>query len=328
MNSQSSTKRLLMLPALLPVHREWARRLRDKFPHELDVIEVETDHEVQSLMSTADAACGTLTPELLAQADRLRWLHSPLAAPPAGYFSPELIAHPLTVTNVRGIFNDHISAHILSFVLAFARALHHYVPLQQQRVWQQLPRYEGTVHLPEAVALIVGVGGIGAETARLLSAFSVECIGVDPQRTEPPEGMKQIHSVDALDELLPRADFVIVTVPHTPQTERMFNRERFGRMKRGAFFINIGRGATTSLDDLLVALREGQLGGAGLDVFEQEPLPPEHPLWVQPGVFITPHVALWGPYYNERRYQILEENCRRFLDGRPLLNVVNKALWY
>ena len=184
------------------------------------------------------------------------------------------------------------------------------------------------MHLPEAVALIVGVGGIGAETARLLSAFGVDCIGVDPQRTAPPEGMRKIHPVAALDDLLPVADFVIVTVPHTPETERMFNRDRFARMKRGAFFINIGRGATTSLDDLLAALQAGQLGGAGLDVFEQEPLPPEHPLWTQPGVFITPHVALWGPYYNERRYGILEENCRRFLDGRPLSNVVNKALWY
>lgn len=328
MNKQFSPKRLLMMAPLLPVHREWAQRLRQKFQHELEVIEIESESDAQTLMSTADAACGTLTPDLLARAERLRWLHSPLAAPPAGYFSPELIQHPLTVTNVRGIFNDHISAHILSFVLAFARALHRYIPQQQQHLWQQLPRYEGTVHLPEAVALIVGVGGIGAETARLLSAFGVECIGVDPQRTEPPEGMKRLHSVDALDELLPVADFVIATVPHTPQTERMFNRERFGRMKRGAFFINIGRGATTSLDDLLAALLAGQLGGAGLDVFEQEPLPPEHPLWAQPGVLITPHVALWGPYYNERRYKILEENCRRFLDGRSLCNVVNKALWY
>ncbi|OJY01189.1 MAG: hydroxyacid dehydrogenase [Rhizobiales bacterium 62-17] len=317
-----------MMAPLLPIHREWAQRLREKFQDELDVVEIESDQDADALIGGADAACGTVTPELLARADRLRWLHSPMAAPPAGYFSTELVQHPVTVTNVRGIFNDHISAHILSFVLAFARALHHYVPQQQQRVWQQLPRYEGTVHLPEAVALIVGVGGIGAETARLLSAFGVDCIGVDPQRTAPPEGMRKIHPVAALDDLLPVADFVIVTVPHTPETERMFNRDRFARMKRGAFFINIGRGATTSLDDLLAALQAGQLGGAGLDVFEQEPLPPEHPLWTQPGVFITPHVALWGPYYNERRYGILEENCRRFLDGRPLSNVVNKALWY
>lgn len=99
-------------------------------------------------------------------------------------------------------------------------------------------------------------------------------------------------------------------------------------MKRGAFFINIGRGMTTRLDDLLAALQAREVGGAGLDVFEQEPLPAGHPQWSQPGVFITPHVAMWGPYYNERRYAILHDNCQRFLAGQELANRVDKALWY
>jgi phosphoglycerate dehydrogenase-like enzyme len=140
--------------------------------------------------------------------------------------------------------------------------------------------------------------------------------------------MAELHPAQALDGLLPRADFVIVTVPHTPETEGLFDRARLQRMKRGAFFINIGRGMTTRLDDLLAALQAGEVGGAGLDVFEQEPLPAGHPLWTQPGVFITPHVAMWGPYYNERRYEILRDNCERFLAGQALVNRVDKALWY
>lgn len=319
--------RLLLLPPQLPATRDWAQRLSTAYP-ELEVVVAESDAEAAAAISQADAAVGTLTPALLAEAGRLRWLHSPLAAPPAGYFFPELTAHPLTVTNVRGIFNDHIGAHILSFVLAFARALHRYIPQQQRSEWKQPPRYEGTVYLPEATALIVGVGGIGAETARLLSAFGVTVIGTDALRTEAPEGMAAIHPPEQLDALLPQADFVIVTVPHTPATEGLFDRQRFQRMKRGAFFINIGRGMTTRLDDLVEALESGQVGGAGLDVFEQEPLPASHPLWTQPGVLITPHVAMWGPYYNERRYAVLSDNCARFLARQPLMNVVDKANWF
>ncbi|MCW5668399.1 MAG: D-2-hydroxyacid dehydrogenase [Hydrogenophaga sp.] len=318
---------LLMLPPQIPATREWAQRLATALPG-LAIVVAETEGEALAAIGQADAAVGTLSPALLAAAPRLRWLHSPLAAPPTGYFFPELVSHPLTVTNVRGIFNDHISAHIMSFVLAFSRALHRFIPQQQRGEWRQPPRYEGTVYLPEATALIVGVGGIGAETARLLAAFGVHVIGTDAQRTAPPEGMAELHPAQALDELLPRADFVIVTVPHTPETQGLFDRARLQRMKRGAFFINIGRGMTTRLDDLLAALQAGELGGAGLDVFEQEPLPAGHPLWTQPGVFITPHVAMWGPYYNERRYAILCDNCERFLAGRELANRVDKALWY
>jgi phosphoglycerate dehydrogenase-like enzyme len=318
---------LLMLPPQIPATRDWARRLGAALP-DLKIVVAETDGEALAAVGQADAAVGTLTPALLAAAPRLRWLHSPLAAPPTGYFFPELVSHSLTVTNVRGIFNDHISAHIMSFVLAFSRALHRFIPQQQRGEWRQPPRYEGTVYLPEATALIVGVGGIGAETARLLAAFGVHVIGTDAQRTAPPEGMAELHPAQALDALLPRADFVIVTVPHTPETEGLFDRARLQRMKRGAFFINIGRGMTTRLDDLLAALQAGEVGGAGLDVFEQEPLPAGHPLWTQPGVFITPHVAMWGPYYNERRYEILRDNCERFLAGQALVNRVDKALWY
>jgi phosphoglycerate dehydrogenase-like enzyme len=184
------------------------------------------------------------------------------------------------------------------------------------------------VHLPEATALVVGVGGIGAEAARLAAAFGMRVIGVDPRRRDAPPGMAEIHPAEALDAQLPRADFVILTVPHTPETEGFMNRSRFRRMKRSAFFINIGRGMTTRLDDLVAALRAGEIAGAGLDVFEQEPLPAGHPLWTLPNVLITPHSAGYGPYLDERRFEILLDNCRRFLAGEPLRNIVDKARWF
>jgi phosphoglycerate dehydrogenase-like enzyme len=191
-----------------------------------------------------------------------------------------------------------------------------------------MPRDTGTVHLPEAIALVVGVGGIGAEVARLASTFGMRVIGVDERRPAPPPGVAELHRAAALDALLPQADFVILTVPHTPETEGFMNRARFQRMKRGAFFINIGRGRTTRLDDLVAALRAGEIAGAALDVFEQEPLPAEHPLWTMPGVLITPHTAGYGPYLDERRYEVLADNCRRFLAGQALRNIVDKSRWF
>ena len=318
---------LLMFPPQTAKTREWAKRIAAELPR-LRVVVAEDEATAASAVTDAEAAFGVIPPALLAKAGRLRWLQAPQAAPPAGYYYPELIKHPVVVTNFREIYNDHIAAHIMAFVLAFARGLHDYLPRQAQREWKREPLDTGVVHLPEATMLIVGVGGIGAETARLAAAFGMRVIGVDARRRQAPPGVAELHPPDALDSLLPRADFVVLTVPHTPATEGFMNRARFSRMKRSAFFINIGRGKTTRLDDLVAALRAGELAGAGLDVFEQEPLPSDDPLWTMPGVLITPHTAGFGPYLDERRFEILLENCRHFLAGEPLRNVVDKSAWF
>ena len=318
---------LLMLPPQAPKTREWATRLAAALP-DLSVVVAEDPDHAARVIDSAEAAFGTIAPALLRQATRLRWLQAPQAAPPAGYYYPELIAHPAVVTNFREIYNDHIGAHIMAFVLAFARGLDRYLPQQLRKEWRPAPLDTGVIHLPGAIALVVGVGGIGAEAARLAAAFGIRVIGVDGRRAEAPAGVVELHRPEALDSLLPRADFVILTVPHTPATEGFMNRARFRRMKPTAFFINIGRGMTTRLDDLVEALRAGEIAGAGLDVFEQEPLPAEHPLWTMPGVLITPHTAGHGPFLDDRRFEIFLDNGRRFLAGQPLRNVVDKSSWF
>jgi phosphoglycerate dehydrogenase-like enzyme len=151
---------------------------------------------------------------------------------------------------------------------------------------------------------------------------------MDARRTEAPASVKELRPPSGLYALLPQADFVVMTVPHTPQTRGMMAASEFRLMKRTAFLINIGRGACVVLDDLMEALRAGKIAGAGLDVYAIEPLPAEHPLWTMPGVLLTPHIAGVGPSLQERRTEILIENCRRFNVGRPLLNVVDKAHWF
>ena len=317
----------LMLPPQTDITRNWGKRLATELP-DARVVVAENEAAAEQVIGQAEAAFGVMPAPLLAKAGRLRWLQSPQAAPPAGYYHATLIAHPVIVTNMREIYNDHIGAHIMAFVLAFARDFQTYIPQQLRREWKPRRLDAGVVHLPEATALIVGVGGIGAEAARLAAAFGMRVITTDARRTTPPEGVAELHRPEALDDLLSRADFVILTVPHTPATEGFMNRARFRRMKPSAFFINIGRGRTTRLDDLVAALKAGELAGAGLDVFETEPLPADHPLWTMPNVLITPHTAGFGPYLDERRFEIILDNCRAFEAGQPLRNVVDKANWF
>jgi phosphoglycerate dehydrogenase-like enzyme len=314
----------------LPPHSERVMAMADEVATavpEATVVTPESEAEAEREIVDADAAFGTISPRVLSKATKLRWLQAPAAAPAAGYYHQELVDHPVVVTNLRGIFNDRIAPHILTYVLMFARGFHAYVRSQARKEWRPLTNAD-VIHLPESTALIVGVGEIGAEAARLCSQFGIRVIGVDARRERAPEGVAELHRPEALDALLPRADFVILTVPHTPETEGFFGAAKFKRMKKSAYFINIGRGKTTRLDDLDAALRAGTIAGAGLDVYEIEPLPADHPLWDAPNTILTPHSADRGPHLDERRLAVTVENARRFAAGEPLKNVVDKARWF
>ncbi len=180
----------LMLGPHTETTRDWGRRLAKEVA-EARVVVAETDAAAREAIAEADAAYGVLPASLLANAARLRWLQSPQAAPPAGYYYPELIAHPAVVTNMREIYNDHIGAHIMAFVLAFARDFQTYIPLQLRREWKPKPLDTGIVPLPGATALIVGAGGIGAEAARLAAAFGMRVIATDARRAEAPPGRRR-----------------------------------------------------------------------------------------------------------------------------------------
>jgi phosphoglycerate dehydrogenase-like enzyme len=319
--------KFVFLPPQNEITRDWAATLAQRLPA-FNVVVAETPDEARQQIVDADAAFGTLPADVLRQAQQLKWLQAPAIAPPAGFYYPELIQHPVVVTNQRGIFNEHIAAHIMAFVLAFARGLHRYTPRQLRHEWAPDRLDAGVVHLPESTALIVGVGGIGAETARLCAAFGMRVIGVDARVHDRPQHVDELFAPQQLDDVLPRGDFVILTIPHTPETEGLMNATRFARMKPSSFFINIGRGKTTRLHDLVEALQSGKIAGAGLDVFEEEPLPANHPLWDAPNVLLTPHTAGFGPYLDDRRLEILLDNSQRFLKSEPLRNVVDKAHWF
>ncbi len=314
----------VMLPPLNDEELAWVDRLRATLPD----FEVRTPNEeaVAEALVEADGAYGWIAPDLLPAAERLQWLQNPFAGPFEGYYYPELIDHPVTISNPRGIYSDHIAHHILMFALALSRGLPYWVDSQRAGRWDKDARKRGYVNVAGSTVLINGVGGIGAEAARLFAALGARVLGIEPRSEH--DSPAELHDPSELDRLLPEADFVVTTVPHTPETEGMWNADRFGLMKPSAYFINIGRGMTARLDDLVTALETEEIAGAGLDVFEVEPLPEGHPLWAMENVLITPHVAVADADLSERRYEIVAENMRRFLDGREFMNVVEKEKWY
>lgn len=294
-------------------------------------------------IADADAFFGKITPGLLQAAQKLRWIQAPIASMET-YLFPELVASPVTLTNMRGIFSDVIADHVFGFILCFAKNFNVYFRQQMRGEWHMLGRDAaelpgfagpGEVHPSDRAAItlgdctlgVLGLGGIGAEVARRGLAFGMRVLGVDPRIPEAPPGV-WLHRPDKLDEVLGQCDFFVIAAPHTPETKKLFNRERIRKMKRSAYLINVGRGVIVDLADLTAALQAGEIAGAGLDVFEIEPLPAGHPLWQMENVIITPHSAAASPRVPERHLTTLLDNVRRFVNGQELRNVVDKATWY
>jgi phosphoglycerate dehydrogenase-like enzyme len=308
----------------------------------MQVLNAPDEDRAAAEIADADALFGYLTPRLLRVAKMLRWAQSPTASMEK-YLFPDLIESNVIVTNMRGIFSDVIADHVFGFILCFAKNFHLYMRQQVQGVWHmvgrdpgELPGYggPGEVHPSDCAAItladstlaVIGLGGIGAETAGRGLAFGMRVLGVDPRAARAPEGVT-LFRPDRLHEVLQESDFVVIAAPHTPQTFKLFNRERIRQMKKTAYLINVGRGVIVDLADLTAALEAGEIAGAGLDVFEIEPLPKEHPLWRMENVIITPHCAAASPRVPERHLQALLENLRRFVAGQSLLNVVDKRIW-
>ena len=311
--------------AILPpeYQEEWPEKIREAVPGA--VVEVfKTAEEAEAFIQDADCAYGYVTPELFSRARKLRWIQANAASPSPSFWYEDLLKSDVTVTNFRGIYNEHVAAHALAFVLALSRNLPEYARWQQKKEWGPV---RASTYLPEATVLIVGLGGIGAETARLCAAFGMTVTGIDPRVKSPPPFVTAVHPPEALDGLLPQADFLILITPETPETIRMIDAKRLNLMKPSSFLVNVGRGKCVVQEDLVEALMTKKIAGAALDVFEEEPLPSDNPLWSMANVLITPHMAAKPESYHvpERRTRIFVENCERFELGKPLINVVDKT---
>lgn len=227
----------------------------------------------------------------------------------------------ITLTNASGVHPFPISEHIFAYLLSFARCLPQAIRNQSARKWGIPGAQISEVH--GKTIGILGVGAIGSETARLAKAFQMKVYGLR-RSGRPDPWVDQMVEMDGLMQMLPLCDYIVNCLPLTAETENMLGKEQFAAMKPGAVYISIGRGRTTDTSALLDALENGTLAGAGLDVFEEEPLPAEHPLWGMEQVIITPHNAGDTPDYDDRLIEVFCTNLKKYASGSPLtVNVVD-----
>ncbi len=263
--------------------------------------------------------------ELPALAPRLRWLQATSAG--IGQYVKRM-GYAESMPNT--IFTTASGVHAIPLAeFCIMAMLNHYRGLEQLLADQAAHRWErfATTDLPGKTVAVIGMGNIGAEIARLSRAHGMRVIGSKMTPRELPN-VDRIFAHDDLHAMLAEADVVVMTAPHTPVTDQMLDAAAFAAMRDGAYFINIGRGATVDEPALLAALQSGKLAGAALDVFAEEPLPAASPFWKMPNVLVSPHSASTSDKENERITELFCDNLRRYLDGRPLRNVLDVERLY
>lgn len=276
-------------------------------------------------VADADAIFGTITPELFRAAKKLKWVQIYSAGAELTRF-PEFIQSGVTLTNCKILQGPNIADHAFSMLLALTRDLYQIIPRRGQEEWAR-GRYH-PLELRGKTAVIIGVGGIGQQIAQRAHAFGMTVIGVDPKEMPLNPYVSKMVFPDRLDSVLPRADVVFISAPHTPQSEGMMGAKQFDLLKKGVYFIAVSRGKLYDTNALVKALDSKQVAGAGLDVTNPEPLPKGHALWKFENVIVTPHIAGQSDGVQARRMDLIKENIARFVSGEPMLNVVDKVKGY
>lgn len=276
----------------------------------------------------AEIICGwnkDIEQEVLSdETSALRWIHNWGAGVDRFPFQ-QLQQRQILLTNSKGVHANPISETLLGLMLALTREIHQYVRNQTDHKWD---RGNLSLEMHGKTVLLLGIGEIGEETAKLCKAFGMHVIGVR-RSAKASAFVDEFSDFRLLDDALPSADYVVNTLPLTVDTRHFVNKATFARMKPSAFYLNIGRGETTDESDLIAALREKRIAGAGLDVFEREPLDTDSPLWDMENVIVTPHSSGSTEYYDERVMHILLPNLEMYLrDGEPRINRVDLDLQY
>jgi phosphoglycerate dehydrogenase-like enzyme len=262
--------------------------------------------------------------ECLNAESKLRWVHT-WSAGVNKMPMDELKQLNIRLTNSSGVHPFPISETIFAMILAYTRQLHTYLGNQKEKQWSPS---KNSLEMHGKTMGIIGVGSIGKETAKLAKAFGMKVLGVR-RSGGALSNVDKMYDLNGWDEMLSQSDYIINTLPLTEETHYMVGKDQFNKMKPSAFYVNIGRGETTDTDALIRALQEKKIAGAGLDVFEQEPLPTSSPLWEMENVIITPHTSGGTEHYNDRVMDIFITNLKKYLiDGEPNINLVDLGRKY
>jgi phosphoglycerate dehydrogenase-like enzyme len=284
-----------------------------------------TQSTVLKEITDADAYIGSIRPEEVRAGKSLKWVQIMSAGAENVLFKSggnDLRDSNIVLTNNRIVQGIEIADHAMAMLLTLSRGIDKFIANRQQEIWQ--PRPYGGIELNGRTAVIIGVGGIGQQIALRAWAFGMNVIGVDPQDYPFNPFIKRMVKPDQLDEVVPEADVIFISAPDSEGSHKMFGTREFSIMKKDSYFIAVSRGGVYEMSGLVKALDEKRLAGAGVDVMDPEPLPKGHALWKFDNAIITPHIAGRSDKDNARMVSTIKENIKRFVDGKPLINVVDK----
>ena len=292
---------------------------------EVEVMWLESAGEILEAMPDVHVFFGEISRDLFMKGHNLRWVQSRGAGVDARLF-PELVESDVVLTSEKGTVGVQLAEHAMALLLGLTRGI---ATAIRKPSWdQRMPIRNASWELDGMTMGIIGLGGTGRDLARRASAFGMRIIAVDPEDVEVPESVEKCWKMDRLDDLLQESDVVAVCAPLTAETEGMFDTQAFKRMRNHALLINVTRGRIVDEQALMQALKNGEIGGAGLDVTPQEPLPEDHPLWRMENVIVTPHAAGGSPNRQDRIVELFCDNLHRFLTDQPLLSVIDKRKGY
>ncbi|MCY4438008.1 MAG: D-2-hydroxyacid dehydrogenase [Chloroflexi bacterium] len=318
------------MAAITVVMSTWSHRkdqveqLRHKFS-QIEFVVPSNDAEYAAVMPRTHVVVGRLPQDLLPKARNLRWVQNQGAGVDR-LLTPEIIASDVIVTNAQSLHATQISEHVLTMMLAFARGFLKILQAQRDHVWR--PPDFHPFCLEGQTLGVIGAGGIGGALAEKAHHLGMHVIGLRRHPKERPAYLAELVGPEGLHDLLRRSDHVAVCCPLTEETKGLVGETELRLMKQTAYIYNIGRGKIIQAEPLLQALKVGWIAGAGLDVTDPEPLPPDSELWDMPNVIVTQHTSGTAPHNDDRFYELLEQNFQRFLDGEQLLHVVDKEAGY
>ena len=293
------------------------------------VVAVNKDNVISEI-ADADAFIGNITPAQVRAGKNLKWVQVMSAGVETVLFlsgGNDLRDSNIILTNNKEVQGPEIADHAMAMLLFNTRHLYDFYAQDKQEIWRAPHPFPG-IELRGKTAVIIGVGGIGTQIATRANAFGMKVIGVDPEDKPFMPFIERIVKPDQLDEVIPLADVVFISAPHTEKSHKMMGSREFELMKQNSYFIAVSRGGIYDMNGLVKALDEKKLAGAGVDVTDPEPLPKGHALWKFNNVVITPHVAGRSDRDQERMIGTIKENIQRFCDGLPLVNVVDKKKGY
>ncbi len=336
-NPQWRAPKRVLVRDLTPERRVWLQAVAPG----VELVGAGSLGEAREAAASADAVLGFCEEAVLSAGPSVRWVQTYNAGVERCLASPVIRDRGILLTNMQRIAGPVMAEHVMALVLAHARGLPGYLFAQREGRWARgassanwtpftslsdgdQPAYT----LTGKTMLVVGFGGVGSEVARRAHAFGMTVLAIRNSKADAPPFVSRLGLSADLPAWVREADVVVNTLPLTADTQGMFDAKIFGAMKRTAFFVNVGRGGTVVTADLIAALQEGRLGGAGLDVVDPEPVPPDHPLWKTPRLILTPHVSADSDIDEEVRWLLVRENLRRYVAGGRMLSVVDTSRGY